>query len=93
MTELYVFRGANGHAEMATDDKNGKKLPSHPFGEWVFSRTIQESRAEATLAALKSRLALTPLSSATARGRPFPQQRWRLAMWRNFRSAPSFRRA
>ena len=51
------------------------------------------NRAEATLAALKSRLALTPLSSATARGRPFPQQRWRLAMWRNFRSAPSFRRA
>ena len=40
MTELYVFRGTTGHAEMVTDDKNGKKLPSHPFGEWVFSRTI-----------------------------------------------------
>jgi hypothetical protein len=31
MTELYVFRGTTGHAEMVTDDKNGKKLPSHPF--------------------------------------------------------------
>ena len=40
MTELYVFRGTTGHAEMVTDDKNGKKLPSHPFGEWIFSRTI-----------------------------------------------------
>ena len=40
MTELYVFRGTTGHAEMVTDDKSGKKLPSHPFGEWVFSRTI-----------------------------------------------------
>jgi hypothetical protein len=36
MTELYLFRGTTGHAEMVTDDKNGKKLPSHPFGEWVF---------------------------------------------------------
>ena len=36
MTELYVFRGT----EMVTDDKSGKKLPRHPFGEWVFSRTI-----------------------------------------------------
>ena len=40
MTELYVFRGTTGHAEMVTDDKSGKKLPSHSFGEWVFSRTI-----------------------------------------------------
>jgi hypothetical protein len=40
MTELYVFRGTTGNAEMVTDDKSGKKLPRHPFGEWVFSRTI-----------------------------------------------------
>ena len=40
MTELYVFRGTTGHAEMVTDDKSGKKLPPHSFGEWVFSRTI-----------------------------------------------------
>jgi hypothetical protein len=40
VTELYVFRGTTGHAEMVTDDKSGKKLPSHSFGEWVFSRTI-----------------------------------------------------
>jgi hypothetical protein len=40
MTELYVFRGTTGRAEMVTDDKSGKKLPSHSFGEWVFSRTI-----------------------------------------------------
>ena len=25
---------------MVTDDKSGKKLPPHSFGEWVFSRTI-----------------------------------------------------
>jgi hypothetical protein len=25
---------------MITDDKSGKKLPPHSFGEWVFSRTI-----------------------------------------------------
>jgi hypothetical protein len=25
---------------MVTDDKSGKKLPPHAFGEWVFSRTI-----------------------------------------------------
>jgi hypothetical protein len=35
-----VFRGTTGHAEMVTDDKSGKKLPSHSFGKWVFSRTI-----------------------------------------------------
>jgi hypothetical protein len=40
MTELYVFRGTTGHAEMVTDDKSGKKLPPHSFGEWVFSRPI-----------------------------------------------------
>jgi hypothetical protein len=40
MTELYVFRGTTGRAEMVTDDKSGKKLPPHSFGEWVFSRTI-----------------------------------------------------
>ena len=40
MTELYVFRGTTGHAEMATDDKSGKKLPPHAFGRWVFSRAI-----------------------------------------------------
>ena len=40
MTELYVFRGTTGHAVMVTDDKSGKKLPPHSFGEWVFSRTI-----------------------------------------------------
>ncbi len=40
MTELYVFRGTTGNAEMVTDDKSGKKLPRHPFGQWVFSRTI-----------------------------------------------------
>jgi hypothetical protein len=40
MTELYVFRGTTGHAEMVTDDKSGKKLPPHAFGQWVFSRTI-----------------------------------------------------
>ena len=40
MTELYVFRGTTGQAEMVTDDKSGKKLPTHSFGEWVFSRTI-----------------------------------------------------
>ena len=40
MTELHVFRGTTGHAEMVTDDKSGKKLPPHSFGEWVFSRTI-----------------------------------------------------
>jgi hypothetical protein len=40
MTELYVFRGTTGHAEMVTDDKSGKKLPPHSFGEWVFSRTV-----------------------------------------------------
>jgi hypothetical protein len=40
MTELYVFRGTAGKAEMVTDDKSGVKLPPHSFGEWVFSRTI-----------------------------------------------------
>jgi hypothetical protein len=40
MTELYVFRGTTGHAEMVTDDKSGKKLPPHSFGQWAFSRTI-----------------------------------------------------
>ena len=35
-----MFRGTTGHAEMVTDDKSGKKLPSHSFGKWVFSRTI-----------------------------------------------------
>jgi hypothetical protein len=40
MTELYAFRGTAGKAEMITDDKSGKKLPPHSFGEWVFSRTI-----------------------------------------------------
>ena len=40
MTELYVFRGTTGHAEMVTDDKSGIKLPPHAFGQWVFSRTI-----------------------------------------------------
>jgi hypothetical protein len=40
MTELYVFRGTAGKAEMVTDDKSGKKLARHSFGEWVFSRTI-----------------------------------------------------
>jgi hypothetical protein len=25
---------------MVTDDKSGKKLPPHSFGEWVFSITI-----------------------------------------------------
>ena len=40
MTELYVFRGTVGNAETVTDDKSGKKLPPHPFGHWVFSRTI-----------------------------------------------------
>jgi hypothetical protein len=40
MTELYVFRGTAGKAEMVTDDKSGKKLPPHSFGKWVFSRTI-----------------------------------------------------
>ena len=29
MTELYVFRGTAGHAEMVTDDKSGKKY--HPI--------------------------------------------------------------
>ena len=33
MTELYVFRGTFGNAEMVTDDKSGKKLPPHPFGK------------------------------------------------------------
>jgi hypothetical protein len=33
MTELYLFRGTTGHAEMVTDDKSGKKLPPHSFGE------------------------------------------------------------
>ena len=40
MAELYVFRGTTGHAEMVMDDKSGKKLPPHSFGQWVFSRTI-----------------------------------------------------
>ena len=40
MIVLYVFRGTTGNAEMVTDDKSGNKLPRHPFGEWVFSRTI-----------------------------------------------------
>src|SRR5271170_682539 len=40
MTELYVFRGTCGKAQMVTDDKSGKKLPPHPFGEWVFSKPI-----------------------------------------------------
>ena len=40
MTELYVFRGTTGHAEMVTDDNSGKKLPPHAFGRWVFSRAI-----------------------------------------------------
>ena len=34
------IRGTTGHAKMVTDDKSGKKLPPHSFGEWVFSRTI-----------------------------------------------------
>jgi hypothetical protein len=25
---------------MITDDKSGKKLPPHPFGQWVFSKPI-----------------------------------------------------
>ena len=40
MTELYVFRGTAGKAEMVTDDRSGRKLPPHPFRKWVFSRTI-----------------------------------------------------
>jgi hypothetical protein len=40
MTELYVFRRTTGHAEMVTDNKSGKKLLPHSFGQWVFSRTI-----------------------------------------------------
>ena len=40
MTELYVFRGTTGHAEIVTNDKSGKNLPPHAFGQWVFSRTI-----------------------------------------------------
>ena len=40
MTELYVFRGTVGNAETVTDDKSGANLPPHPFGNWVFSRTI-----------------------------------------------------
>ena len=40
MTELYVFRGTIGKAEMVTDDISGRKLPPHSFGKWVFSRTI-----------------------------------------------------
>ena len=40
MTELYVFRGTVGNAETVTVDKSGVKLPPHPFGNWVFSRTI-----------------------------------------------------
>ncbi len=43
MTELYVFRGTVGNAETVTDDKSGVKLPPHPFGNWVFSRTIDFS--------------------------------------------------
>ena len=44
-------------------------------GLLVFNAALglfQESRAQATLAALKSRLALSPPSSATAHGRRFP---------------------
>ncbi len=39
---LWLAKGewTTGHAEMVTDDKSGKKLPPHSFGEWVFSRTI-----------------------------------------------------
>jgi len=40
MTELYLFRGACGKAQMITDDRSGKKLPPHPFGQWVFSKPI-----------------------------------------------------
>jgi hypothetical protein len=40
MTELYLFRGTCGKAQMITDDRSGKKLPPHPFGQWVFSKPI-----------------------------------------------------
>jgi hypothetical protein len=40
MTELYIFRGTCGKAQMITDDKSGSKLPPHSFGKWVFSKTI-----------------------------------------------------
>ena len=36
MTELYVFRGTSGKAEMVTDDKSGKKLAPHSFGKRSF---------------------------------------------------------
>ena len=42
---------------------------------------FQESRAQATLTALKSRLALTASVQRDGAGRLFPQQRWCLAMW------------
>jgi hypothetical protein len=40
MTELYLFQGTCGKAQMVTDDKSGSKLPPHPFGKWVFSKAI-----------------------------------------------------
>jgi hypothetical protein len=45
MTELYLFGGTCGKAQMITDDKSGKKLPPHPFGEWVFSKPIDVTPA------------------------------------------------
>ena len=42
---------------------------------------LQESRAQATLAALKSRLALTASVKETAPGKQFPPRIWRQAIW------------
>jgi H+-transporting ATPase len=42
---------------------------------------FQESRAQATLAALKSRLALNASSSETEHGRLCPQRNWYAATW------------
>jgi hypothetical protein len=40
MVDLHVFRWTPGNAQIVTDDKSGKKLPPHPSGKWVFSKTI-----------------------------------------------------
>ena len=40
MSAYYVFRGTTRSAQMLTDDKTGAKLPKHPVGSWVFSKTI-----------------------------------------------------
>jgi hypothetical protein len=40
MAKYYVFRGITGTMQMVTNDPTGKKLPPHPYGQWVLFKEI-----------------------------------------------------